>query len=139
MTDQNWIVKIKGTTDDVTICGYCGRNDLRETVVCEHEDGSFSYLGSICAAHQYRWGRAAVAKDDAKAIERMAKDADKARREAMDKAYRSHPKRLEALAFEKANSTVRFAEKMANGYFEKAAALSAEAKADVAKEFALTA
>lgn len=139
MTDQNYIVKIKGTTDDVTICGCCGRNDLKETVVCEHEDGSVSFLGSVCAAKQYRWGRAAVAKDEKREIERIAKDADKARREAMDEAYRSHPKYQEAMAFEKAHTNVRFAEKKAIGYFEKHAALTAEAKAEVAKQFALTA
>jgi hypothetical protein len=43
--------EVKGTTDDVTTCERCGREDLKSTVVLQDADGATAYLGTDCAAH----------------------------------------------------------------------------------------
>ena len=67
--------RIKGTTDDVTTCGQCGREDLKSTVVmaildADSNEEDVTYMGSDCAAKAAQWTQAKVRKD--------AHDADKA-------------------------------------------------------------
>lgn len=53
-TDARWIAK--GTTDDVTTCDHCGREELKGTVRmvavnAEGEEQGESFMGSTCAAN----------------------------------------------------------------------------------------
>lgn len=98
-TEQNCVIKILGWTDDVTTCEHCGRFDLKGTLVCERENGDISYLGSVCGAHAYRWGRAIVASEvrkHAAELERVAREADHQRARAAYLAYLAHPLYLQA-------------------------------------------
>jgi hypothetical protein len=70
--------RVAGTTDDVTICDQCGRDDLRSTVVMVHQDADgnddgTSYMGSDCAARAAGWTQAKVRKL-ASAADRAAKE-----------------------------------------------------------------
>lgn len=53
--------RILGTTDDVTTCDLCGRDELKGTVVLVpldvdgNEDGEVSYFGTSCAAKAAGW------------------------------------------------------------------------------------
>lgn len=72
--------RVKGTTDDVTECAYCGRQELKGTVVLEvlDADGTpqgVTYFGTGCAATA---GRRTV-----KEVKAEAKSADRATREAL--------------------------------------------------------
>ncbi|MFB7823818.1 hypothetical protein [Streptomyces hydrogenans] len=81
---------ILGTTDDVTTCELCGRDELKGTValcpldVDGNEDGDAVYFGTSCAAKAAGWTvrevKAGVkAADEAKrAAERAARDAEHA-------------------------------------------------------------
>lgn len=54
--DQAKTMKVRGTTEDVTECDYCGKHSLKKTVVFELTDadgngnGEFRHLGVDCAA-----------------------------------------------------------------------------------------
>lgn len=73
-----------GTTDEVTSCGCCGRTGLKGTIVLvERDGGEFVFFGSVCGSKAMGWTVAAV--------ERTAKDADKARKAERERARRAHP------------------------------------------------
>lgn len=64
---------VLGTTDEVTTCSFCGREDLKRTVALD-ADGETVYAGSDCAAK--------MAGKPVQAIDREARTADRAGREA---------------------------------------------------------
>jgi hypothetical protein len=71
--------RIKGTTDDITTCYQCGREDLKSTVAmaaldAEGNEFDIAYFGSDCAARVAGWTQAKV-KRDAAAADRAAKQA----------------------------------------------------------------
>ncbi|GGX40880.1 hypothetical protein [Streptomyces noursei] len=53
--------KVRGTTNDVTTCEQCGRDELRGTVVLQpldaegNPDGDACYFGTSCAAKAAGW------------------------------------------------------------------------------------
>jgi hypothetical protein len=53
--------RVKGTTDDVTECELCGKEELKGTVMLVpldaegNEDGGVSYFGTSCAAKAAGW------------------------------------------------------------------------------------
>ncbi|MYY03110.1 MULTISPECIES: hypothetical protein [unclassified Streptomyces] len=75
--------KVKGTTDEVTTCELCGKQELKGTVmlmpldVDGNEDGDVSYFGTSCAAKAAGWTVREV-----NAGVKAAKDEDRARRDA---------------------------------------------------------
>lgn len=77
--------RVKGSTNDVTTCGYCGRDELRGTVVLAvldvdgNESGDVVYFGTGCAA--------TAGKRTVKEVRADVKAADEAR-EAEDRARR---------------------------------------------------
>lgn len=93
------VFRVLGTTDDVTTCELCGRDELRGTVVLEVLDvegngtGELCHYGSACGAKAAGWSTrevvtAAKAADDAR---RAAEDrAAEARRAARFEAYAAH-------------------------------------------------
>lgn len=58
---QTKTFRVLGRTNDVSVCGLCGREDLTHTVVLEMLDdegnstGDVAYLGSDCAARATGW------------------------------------------------------------------------------------
>ena len=82
--DITWTAK--GTTDDVTICGHCGREDLKGTVrmVALDADGQEhgeEYMGTTCAANM-TGRKAADIQREAKAADAARRDAEAAHRDA---------------------------------------------------------
>ena len=49
MTTTDTRYRVLGTTDESTTCDYCGRVDLKSTVVLDL-DGEITYAGSDCAS-----------------------------------------------------------------------------------------
>lgn len=77
------VFRVKGTTDDVTECELCGRQELKGTVVLAvlDEDGNEEgvvYYGSSCGAKAAGWTTKEV-RDAAKAADRAAHEAKLAR------------------------------------------------------------
>jgi len=68
--------RILGTTDEVTRCEHCGRDDLRSTVVLAalddegNDDGGRVYLGSTCGAKAAGWTSPRKFREDAAAADR---------------------------------------------------------------------
>ncbi|MCQ6554734.1 hypothetical protein NPS70_16230 [Streptomyces sp. C10-9-1] len=93
--------KILGTTDDVTTCDLCGRDELKGTValmpldVDGTEDGEVSYFGTSCAARAAGWTVREVAAgvkaaNDAKRAEEWAeRDATWEARHAAEVEFRT--------------------------------------------------
>lgn len=48
-TTDRYIPKALGVTDEVTVCGCCGKKNLKCTVVLEMEDGTIVHYGRDCA------------------------------------------------------------------------------------------
>lgn len=77
------VYKVKGTTNDVTTCDLCGKQELKGTVmlmpldVDGNEDGDVSYFGTSCAAKAAGW---TVRKVNAGV--KAAKDEERARQDA---------------------------------------------------------
>lgn len=75
--------RVLGTTDDVTACDLCGRQDLKSTVALQPLDpdggdiGEAVYLGCDCAARATGWTQ--------KDVRRAAGAADRAAREAVER------------------------------------------------------
>lgn len=79
------VYQVIGTTNDVTTCELCGRDELKGTVMLValdldgNPEGDPSYFGTSCAATAAGWtqgevkARVAVAKKEAKAAEKKAK------------------------------------------------------------------
>ena len=73
MTNANQI-KFLGTSDEVTVCGCCGRSDLKRTVALSIDDADPVYFGVVCAAR--------ALKMPAKEVRTHTKHADDAKSEA---------------------------------------------------------
>lgn len=73
-----------GTSDDVTQCECCGRDDLKKTVALSVDDSDPLYFGEVCAAHAL--SRSAK---DIRAMARQADDAARREREAAAERERS--------------------------------------------------
>ena len=73
MSEQKWIAsgwKAIGIDEDVCECGYCGKRNLKFTVVLQHEAGGLLRYGRDCAARMLlgRRSESAAAK-----VERVAR------------------------------------------------------------------
>lgn len=93
MTVTAMAFRVDGTTDDITTCNQCGREDLHTTVVMVHldaegNDDGTSYMGSECAAQAAGWTQAKVRKL-ASAADRAAKEKAERERFAAEAADRS--------------------------------------------------
>jgi hypothetical protein len=82
MTVTAKVFRVAGTTDDVTTCDQCGKDDLRHTVVMVHldadgNDDGVSYMGSDCAARAAGWTQARIRK--------LANAADRATKEQAER------------------------------------------------------
>lgn len=80
------VFRVLGTTDDVTTCDQCGRDDLKGTVVLaaldgEGNDDGETYMGSDCAARATGWTQKRI-RDEVKAAEKAKREAERAAREA---------------------------------------------------------
>lgn len=80
------VFRVLGTTDDITVCDQCGRDDLRSTVVLAELDADgneigITYMGSDCGANAAGWTQTRVRAE--------ARAADKARRDAERAAQRA--------------------------------------------------
>lgn len=81
------LYRVKGSTNDVTTCGYCGRDELRGTVVLAvldvdgNESGDVVYFGTGCAATA---GKRTVkdVRADVKAADEARETEERARRDA---------------------------------------------------------
>ncbi|MER6485682.1 hypothetical protein ABT264_19265 [Streptomyces virginiae] len=90
--------RVAGTTDEMTNCELCGRNELNGTVVLEPLDadgngeGVYCYFGSSCAAKAAGWTQREVTLR-VKAAEEAKQRAERARRiadrDAETKAYKA--------------------------------------------------
>ena len=56
------LMKVLGTTDEVTTCELCGRSDLKKTVILQDSDGEIVHYGADCAARAAGWTEAEVTK-----------------------------------------------------------------------------
>lgn len=81
--------KILGTTDEITTCDMCGREELSRTVVIDHLDADGNstnergYYGSDCASKVF------LGKKTAAGIRKEARDADEKARMAAYNAKRA--------------------------------------------------
>jgi hypothetical protein len=71
--------RVLGTTDDVTTCEICGKDDLKSTTMVatldpDGNEAGMTYAGSDCAAKRTGWTQKQV-KDAAKAADRAAAEA----------------------------------------------------------------
>jgi len=92
----NYRYRVLGTTDDVTTCDVCSKEDLKSTVVlaeldADGNENGILYAGSDCAAKRSGWTQkqvtaAAKAADRtaAEALEVLAGEADRIVRRARD-------------------------------------------------------
>jgi len=90
-TISTLLFKVLGTTDEVTECEYCGRVDLKGTVVLAlldvdgNREGT-AYYGTTCAA---KAGKRTVKsiREDVKAAERKAREDRLAKQEAESREF----------------------------------------------------
>jgi hypothetical protein len=88
-------VRFLGTTDDVTTCECCGRQDLKSTVALDldGDSGQPTYYGVVCAARALKMDAKSVKSAARKADEDKAR-AERARTEALarakDAAWQAH-------------------------------------------------
>ena len=81
---DNRVYQFIGTTDEVTSCDCCGRDNLKMTIVLQEKDGGeFTFFGSQCGAKALGW----TVKD----VNKTAKNAKHERHQAYMKALNSHP------------------------------------------------
>jgi hypothetical protein len=84
--------RVLGTTDDVTTCELCGRDELKGTVVLavldddSNRTGEVVYYGAQCGAKAAGWTTRQV-RDAAKAADRNRRDAEEAERRAKHRAW----------------------------------------------------
>jgi hypothetical protein len=73
--------KILGTTEDVTSCECCGRENLKKTVAISLDDADPMYFGTTCAARAVGWAAADMRRsikrveDEQKEKARLARNA----------------------------------------------------------------
>lgn len=70
---------IRGSSDEVTTCGICGRSELKGTMVLETPDGETIYCGSDCGARLAGKPAAALRKEQKAADDRKKDEERKAR------------------------------------------------------------
>jgi hypothetical protein len=93
MTTTAKAFRVGGTTDEITTCDQCGREDLKDTVIMIHldadgEDDGTSYMGRDCAAKAAGWTQAKVRKL-ATAAGRAAKEKAERERVVAENARRT--------------------------------------------------
>lgn len=83
---------VLGTTDHVTVCWLCGRDELRGTIALDTLDadgnrtGNVVYYGASCGAKAAGWTQKDI-KAAAKAADQAKRDADRAAREEQSRRY----------------------------------------------------
>lgn len=78
------IYKVLGFVEEVTTCGYCGREELKGTLALENtQDGSIGYYGSTCGAK--------IAQTTVKILEKELKQAELDNREAAKNEVKATP------------------------------------------------
>lgn len=82
--------RVLGTTDDVTTCDVCGREDLKSTVVLSTGEAEF-YAGSDCASR--------LTGLPVKEVHLQKRTADQERREADGRARRAAAEARAAIEF----------------------------------------
>jgi len=78
------IYKVLGFVEEVTTCGYCGREELKGTLALENiQDGSIGYYGSTCGAK--------IAQTTVKILEKELKQAELNNRQAATNEVKASP------------------------------------------------
>lgn len=85
------VFRVKGTTDEVTECGLCGRQELKGTIMLAEldEDGTeigIVYYGASCGAKAAGWTTKDV-RVKAKAADQAKRDADRAAMEERSRVF----------------------------------------------------
>lgn len=81
------VFRVLGTTDEVTMCELCGRDELKGTIVLDELDedgnatGNIVYYGASCGARAAGW--------TTKEVRKAAEQADDAKREVEREAQRA--------------------------------------------------
>lgn len=143
LEEQNPVIKILGWSDDVCECQRCGRTELKGTLICEHADGTISYMGSVCGAYAYQWGHALEKREEAKyarKLEKLAKDADYQRKEQARKDLRQHPDELESRrlidALNRIEPPICYAERKIHPDYLRAHELHTNARSEINARYA---
>lgn len=126
------VFQVLGTTDEVTTCDCCGREDLKGTIVLkymtEEDAGKVVYFGSTCGARAAGW--------TTKELHAKAKDAQREFERQVRMARWSHPAYIERQASMKSHYD--------NGGtfdtapFEEWRRLEAEERSAIAAQFGLS-
>lgn len=124
-------VKVLGTTNDVTECECCGRQNLKMTVALSFDDAEAVYYGTTCAARATQWSaldiKRAAREADKKALDRKSAEMYRMSRER-DRRLQAG---LDALAPEFAGNRIRQFEAL-GGLLEALARVRAFHGADAA-------
>lgn len=83
--------RVLGTTDEITVCGLCGRDELKGTVVlavldADGNETDVVHFGASCGAKAAGW-TTKVVRDTAKAADKARRDAEQAARWAASAAW----------------------------------------------------
>jgi hypothetical protein len=144
--------RVKGTTDEVTTCDLCGKQELKGTVVLEALDAdeneeAICYFGVSCAAKAAGWTQrevkagVKVAKDEERERQRAERDAKwAAEREFLAGWYLEHcgTSDLREAADRAGVSTVRLSGEAIHAYRELQRAAEAAPAVDETPEVATT-
>lgn len=85
------VFKVKGTTDEITECELCGRQELKGTIMLAELDADGTemgivYYGASCGAKAAKWTTKEIRKA-AKTADDAAREAKRAASEAESTAY----------------------------------------------------
>jgi len=125
-----------GTTDEVTQCGCCGRDNLKGTVVLKTSDGDFVFFGSTCGAKALGW----TVKD----FNAAANNAQKERINARRIAENTHPNRtkinallnkLNAISSTYPNGRMSYSERKEHPIYKEVQNLTNNMREDLNKTF----
>jgi hypothetical protein len=116
-----------GTTDEVTGCDCCHRQNLKMTIVLQDQDGEYFFMGSTCGAKAQGW----TVKD----FNNAAKNADQQRKKDVRAALATHP--LQAVIDAEMADTrhMRFTERREKGYIKRWAESTRQIQQEVAAQF----
>ena len=108
--------KFVGSTDTVTQCGCCGKENLKKTIVLQNvESGDFVYYGSTCGARALGWEVKAF-NAAASAADKNARLARAQRNQKIDHAIEHHPEMLalRAITYQQMRDRLPYSERHPN-------------------------